>query len=57
MLFNVGRAVGGFGPVVVGAIAATHGFQTAIALLAALYVLDIIAMFFLIPERKGEQLS
>ena len=57
VLFNVGRAVGGFGPVVVGAIAATHGFQTAIALLAALYVLDIIAMFFLIPERKGEQLS
>lgn len=57
VLFNVGRAVGGFGPVVVGAIAVTHGFETAIALLAALYVLDIVAMFWLIPERKGEQLS
>jgi benzoate transport len=57
VLFNIGRAVGGFGPVVVAAFAATHGFETAIAALAALYVLDILALWFLIPERRGTPLS
>jgi hypothetical protein len=56
VLFNIGRGVGGFGPVVVGAIAAAYGFQTAIALLATLYVLDILAMWLLIPEKRGEEL-
>lgn len=53
VLFNIGRAVGGFGPVAVAAVAAAHGFETAIAALAALYVLDILALWFLIPERRG----
>lgn len=57
VLFNIGRAVGGFGPVVVGAVAVAWGFDTAIALLALLYLLDMVAMWLLIPERKGEALS
>jgi benzoate transport len=57
VLFNIGRGVGGFGPVVVGAVAAAYSFQAAIAMLAALYVLDIIALLWLIPERRGAQLS
>jgi MFS family permease len=57
VLFNIGRGVGGFGPVVVGAIAAAYSFETAIALLATLYVLDILAMWLLIPERRGAQLT
>jgi MFS family permease len=57
VLFNIGRAVGGFGPVVVGLVAATYSFEVAIAMLAALYVLDIVAMWFLIPERRGAQLA
>jgi MFS family permease len=57
VLFNIGRAIGGFGPVVVGAIATSLGFQTAIALLAVLYLLDILAMWLLIPERKGQELA
>jgi MFS family permease len=57
VLFNIGRGVGGFGPVVVGAIAAAYSFETAIALLAALYVLDLAAMWLLIPERRGAQLT
>jgi MFS family permease len=57
VLFNIGRGVGGFGPVVVGAIAAAYSFETAIAMLAALYVLDILAMWLLIPERRGAQLT
>lgn len=57
VLFNIGRAVGGFGPVVVAALAVQYGFDTAIALLAVLYVLDIVALWFLIPEKKGEALA
>ncbi|MCK8785988.1 MFS transporter [Roseomonas sp. NAR14] len=57
VLFNIGRAIGGFGPVVVGAVAMAWGFDTAIALLALLYGLDMLALWLLIPERKGEALS
>ncbi|VCU68934.1 Putative niacin/nicotinamide transporter NaiP [Pigmentiphaga humi] len=57
VLFNIGRAVGGFGPLAVGAIAAQYSFSHAIALLASIYVLDIIATLFLIPERKGAKLE
>jgi MFS family permease len=57
VLFNIGRGVGGFGPVVVGAIAAAYSFEMAIAGLAALYVLDIFAMWLLIPERRGAALN
>ena len=57
VLFNIGRAVGGTGPIVVGAVAAAFGFDTAIALLALLYALDIVALMLLIPERRGATLS
>ena len=57
VLFNIGRAVGGFGPVVVGALAMGYGFQVAIALLAALYVIDMVATVWLIPELKGQALQ
>ncbi|MGN6581913.1 MAG: MFS transporter, partial [Bordetella sp.] len=53
VLFNIGRAVGGFGPLVVGALAVKYSFSVAIALLAVLYAIDILATLFLIPERKG----
>ena len=57
VLFNLGRGVGGFGPVVVGAVLAAHSFQLAIGLLSIIYVIDIIATYFLIPERKGAALQ
>ncbi len=57
VLFNIGRAVGGFGPVVVAAIAVSYGFDTAIALLAVIYLLDMLAMWLLIPERRGSALA
>jgi benzoate transport len=57
VLFNIGRAVGGFGPLVVGVIAAAYGFEVAIGLLATLYVVDIVAMWLLIPERRGAELA
>ena len=57
VLFNVGRAVGGFGPVVVGALAARYSFGAALALLASIYLLDIFATLILIPERRGAELE
>ncbi|HKO94880.1 MAG TPA: MFS transporter, partial [Polyangiaceae bacterium] len=57
VLFNIGRGVGGFGPVVVGALASAYSFQIAIALLAAIYVVDMLATLFLIPELKGIELD
>ncbi|WP_372586652.1 MFS transporter [Burkholderia gladioli] len=53
VLWNLGRAIGGFGPLAVGALAARYSFTVAIAALAALYVLDIVATLVLIPELKG----
>ena len=57
VLFNLGRAVGGFGPVVVGALVSAYSFQLAIAFLALIYVIDVIATIFLIPELKGKELE
>lgn len=57
VLFNIGRAVGGFGPVVVGAVALAWSFKAALALLASLYALDVLATLWLIPERKGAVLD
>jgi MFS family permease len=57
VLFNVGRAIGGFGPIVVSAVAAAYGFDTAIALLALLYLADMLAFLLLIPDRRGAELT
>jgi hypothetical protein len=55
--FNIGRAVAGFGPLAVGAVSASYGFETAIALLSLLYLADIAALFLLVPERRGAELA
>lgn len=57
VLFNIGRAIGGFGPVAIGSLAAAYSFPVAIALLAGIYVLDMLATCFLIPELKGAELG
>ncbi|MGG1948494.1 MFS transporter [Trinickia sp. NRRL B-1857] len=57
VLWNAGRAVGGLGPLVVGAIASRYSYPVAISTLAALYVLDIAATIFLVSERKGHALD
>ena len=56
VLFNLGRAVGGFGPVVVGAIVSAYSFSAAIAFLALIYLLDMLATWWLVPELKGKAL-
>ena len=57
VLFNIGRAVGGFGPVVVGTIVSAYSFSIAIAFLAIIYALDMLATLFLVPELKGKALK
>ena len=57
VLFNIGRAVGGLGPVAIAAWTKDYGFDTAISLLSLIYVLDIVAFWFLIPERRGAELT
>ncbi|HZL58125.1 MAG TPA: MFS transporter [Stellaceae bacterium] len=57
VLFNLGRGVGGFGPFVVPILAAKYSFPTAIALLAVIYMIELLATMFLIPERKGVPLE
>ncbi|WP_321798886.1 MFS transporter [Caballeronia sp. J97] len=57
VLFNIGRAVGGLGPVAVGALAARYSFAIALAFLASIYLLDIVATLFLIPEKRGVELD
>jgi MFS family permease len=57
VLFNLGRGVGGFGPVVIASLAGAYSFSAAIALLAIIYLVDIAATYFLIPERKGMALD
>jgi MFS family permease len=49
VLFNAGRTVGAPGPLVVGALAAKYSFNAAIAVLASVYLLDLMATVFLIP--------
>ncbi len=57
VLFNLGRFMGGFGPLVVGLLAAQYSFSLTIALLAVIYIIELIATALLIPERKGAPLT
>ena len=52
-LFNLGRAVGGFGPLVVGALMTQYSFKVTATALSLIYVVDILATAFLLPETKG----
>jgi hypothetical protein len=42
---------------VVGALAAKFSFRAAIALLAFVFLLEIIAVVFFVPELKGKALE
>ena len=55
-IFNTGRAVGGFAPVVIGMMAAQYTLTGAIALLAFMYIGAVVVVYFLVPETKGAEL-
>jgi len=54
VLFNLGRGVGGFGPLVIGLLAGKFSFVAAITLLALIYLLDIVATLFLLPKKQSQ---
>jgi benzoate transport len=56
VLFNIGRGIGGFAPIVIAVIASQYGFPFALGLLPAIYILAFLTMF-LVPERKGAELD
>jgi len=57
LLFNLGRGVGGFGPVVIAALAERFSFAHAIGFLAFIYLADMAATALLIPEKRGVELT
>ncbi|EAX48797.1 major facilitator superfamily MFS_1 [Thermosinus carboxydivorans Nor1] len=56
-IFNTGRAVGGFAPLVIGILAAQYSLSGALALLAFIYVAAAVNVYFLLPETKGKELN
>lgn len=52
-IFNTGRAVGGFAPVIIGTIAQTNGFNTAFVLLSAVYLAAAVNVFFFVKDTKN----
>lgn len=57
LLFNLGRGIGGMGPVAIALLAERYSFSYAISFLALAYVADMGATAFLIPERRGAELN
>ena len=55
-IFNTGRAVGGFAPLAIGALAAQYSLSGALALLAFIYVAAAVNVYFLVPETKDKEL-
>lgn len=52
-IFNTGRAVGGFAPVIIGTIAQTNGFNTAFVLLSAVYLAAAVNVLLFVKDTKG----
>ena len=56
-IFNIGRGFGAFGPLIVAILSTQYSFTVAIASLSAIYLIELVATAFLIPERKGMALT
>jgi len=54
--YNIGRVASAVAPFAVGSLAETHGFETALSMSAAAFVLAAV-MWAFIPETKGRALS
>jgi MFS family permease len=57
VLFNVGRGIGGFGPLVIGWLALKYSLPAALSFLVVIWALDILVTLFLTRERKGAALT
>lgn len=54
--YNVGRVLGGFGPLTIGALAKTSGLGPALALTSAFFVAGAL-MVLTLPETRGRKLG
>lgn len=52
-IFNTGRAVGGFAPAIIGALAQSHGFSAAFALLSCGYIAAAVNVLLFIKDTRG----
>lgn len=52
-IFNTGRAVGGFAPAIIGALAQAHGFNAAFVLLSCVYLAAALNVLLFIKDTKG----
>lgn len=57
IIFNIGRAIAGFAPFIIGYISLNHSLSYALSLLSGIYLLSALAFIFLIPETKGKELT
>lgn len=57
IIFNLGRGIAGFAPVIIGTLAMTHNISSALGLISGVYLLSALAFIFLIPETKGKILD
>jgi dipeptide/tripeptide permease len=53
-IFNFGRAIGGFSPILVGYILQSYDMKVAMLYLAALYSISFIVMMMLKNRKKTE---
>lgn len=53
-IFGTGRGLAGFGPAVIGALAAGSSIYGAMSLVFLIYPIALISMWLMIPETKGK---
>ncbi|WP_258171317.1 MFS transporter [Paenibacillus sp. R14(2021)] len=56
-VFNIGRGIAGFAPLIIGYLATTHSLSWAMSLISFLYVFAAVCFFLLVPETKGKELE
>lgn len=56
-IFNTGRAVGGFAPVIIGTIAESEGFNAAFVLLSGVYLAAALNVLFFVRDTKGMEMK
>lgn len=57
VIFNIGRAIAGLAPWLIGLIAKDYSLSYALGLLSGVYIISALAFIFLIPETKGKSLE
>ncbi|SFG49733.1 MFS transporter [Sporolactobacillus nakayamae] len=57
IIFNTGRFIGSFGPLIIGFMALNHSLSAALGTISCVYIIAALSMFFLVPETKGKDLA